>query len=164
MTTMNSKILIGGMRNGLARAECDLSGAWQVEHLLPGQDVRCLAADPHNPHILYAGTQGQGVMRSQDAGKTWNPAGLAGRIVKSIAVSPHTNGNAAEPGVVFAGTKSPAAIFISRDGGESWLEYEGFRRIRSRWFWLSPAESPFTAYVQGIALSPTDPDVILAGI
>ncbi len=161
---MDSKILIGGIRNGIARAECGRSGAWQVEHLLPGQDVRCLAADPRQPHILYAGTQGQGVMSSRDFGQTWHPAGLAGRIVKSIAVSSFPGGNAAEPGVIFAGTNSPASIFTSKDGGENWTECEGFRRIRSRWFWFSPAEPPFTAYVQGIALSPADPNVIAAGI
>lgn len=164
MTTMDSKILISGMRNGLARAECGLSGAWQVEHILPGQDVRCLASDPRQPHILYAGMQGQGVICSQDFGKTWHPAGLAGRIVKSIAVSSFPGGKASEQGVIFAGTKSPASIFMSRDGGENWTECEAFRRIRSRWFWFSPAEPPFTAYVQGIALSPSDPSLLIAGI
>ncbi len=33
-----------------------------------------------------------------------------------------------------------------------------------RFFWFSPAELPFTAYVQAIAISPTDPDVLVAGI
>jgi photosystem II stability/assembly factor-like uncharacterized protein len=162
--TMNAKIFLATTGNGLARAECGADGTWQVEKRVLIQDVRCLAADPRDSQILYAGTQGQGVLRSQDAGKTWQPAGLAGQIVKSIAVSPHPNGNAAEPGVVFAGTKNPASVFTSRDGGETWSECVAFRRIRSRWFWFSPAEPPFTAYVQGIALSPTDPGVIVAGI
>jgi photosystem II stability/assembly factor-like uncharacterized protein len=39
-----------------------------------------------------------------------------------------------------------------------------FRHIPSRWFWFSPAEKPLTAYVQAIALSPTDPNTILVGI
>jgi hypothetical protein len=161
---MQAKILIGGMRNGLTRAECGLSGAWQVEHLMPDQDVRCLTGDPRQPHLLYAGTQGLGIWRSLDLGKTWKPAGLANRIVKSLAVSAFPAHSSTGPGVIYAGTKSPAAIFTSRDGGQTWSELEGFRRIRSRWFWFSPAEPPFTAYVQGIALSPTDPDVIIAGI
>jgi hypothetical protein len=54
-------------------------------------------------------------------------------------------------------------VFVSRDGGSSWRELKGFRRVK-RWFWFSPAGKPFTAYVQGIALSPTDPKVIVAGI
>lgn len=161
---MNASIFLSITGHGLARAECGLNGAWQVENPLAGQDIRCLACDPPHAHILYAGTQGQGVLSSQDAGKTWQPAGLAGRIVKSLAVSASPGGNAAWRGRLFAGTKSPASIFTSEDGGENWTELEGFRRIRSRWFWFSPAEPPFTAYVQGIALSPADPDVILAGI
>jgi photosystem II stability/assembly factor-like uncharacterized protein len=39
-----------------------------------------------------------------------------------------------------------------------------FRRIPGRRFWFSPAESPFTAYVQAIALSPADRNVVLAGV
>jgi hypothetical protein len=162
--SMSANLLISITGNGLARANCGANGAWQVDFPITGQDIRCLVADPRHPHILYAGLQGQGVLCSKDAGKTWHPAGLAGRIVKSIAVSAFPGGNAAGLGAVFAGMKSPASICMSKDGGENWTELEGFRRIRSRWFWLSPAEPPFTAYVQGIALSPTDPSVLIAGI
>jgi hypothetical protein len=85
-------------------------------------------------------------------------AGLAGHIVKSLAVSSR------EPGVVYAGTKPPC-VFVTRDSGEEWSELESFRRIRGRWLWLSPAEPPdWRAYVQGLSLSPTDPNVIVAGI
>jgi hypothetical protein len=55
-------------------------------------------------------------------------------------------------------------MFVSHDGGDTWNELDGFRRIPGRWWWFSPAESPFQAYVQSIALSPDDPDVLLAGI
>ncbi|MGE5220858.1 MAG: WD40/YVTN/BNR-like repeat-containing protein [Omnitrophica WOR_2 bacterium] len=161
---MNANLLISISGNGIARAICGANGAWQVEFPITGQDIRCLAADPRHPHLLFAGTQGQGVLCSKDAGKTWHPGGLAGRIVKSIAVSAHPGGNATGSGMVFAGTKSPASIFLSEDGGENWVELEAFRRIRSRWLWFSPAEPPFTAYVQGIALSPDDPNVLIAGI
>jgi photosystem II stability/assembly factor-like uncharacterized protein len=162
--SMNANLFFSVTGNGLSRAECRANGVWQVENLLPDQDVRCLASDPRHIYVLYAGTQGQGVLRSLDAGKTWHASGLAGKIVKSIAVSASSGGNSSEPGVLFAGTKSPASIFTSKDGGENWTECEAFRRIRSRWFWFSPAEPPFTAYVQGIAISPSDPNVIIAGI
>jgi hypothetical protein len=97
------------------------------------------------------------VLRSDDRGKSWRPAGMSGQIVKSLAVSPH------EPGQVYAGTK-PAYMFLSRDSGTTWTELEGFRRIPFRWWWFSPAEKPGTAYVQAITISPADPNVILAGI
>jgi hypothetical protein len=124
---------------------------------LEGQDVRCLAANPHDASIIYAGTQGEGVLRSKDGGKTWRPCGLAGKIVKSLAVSPH------DPKTIYAGTK-PAAMYLSNDGGCSWQELGGFRRIPWRWWWFSPAEKPFQAYVEAIAISPVNPNVVMAGI
>ncbi len=143
--------------HGLARATPGQGDEWQVEVLLTEQDVRCLAANPLHPEIIYAGTQGNGVLRSNDGGKTWQSVGLAGQIVKALAVS------RIQPGTVYAGTK-PALLFVSRDGGTSWAELPSFRRIRSRWFWFSPAEKPYRAYVQAIALSPSDPNTILVGI
>jgi photosystem II stability/assembly factor-like uncharacterized protein len=83
--------------------------------------------------------------------------GLAGRIVKSIAVSPH------DPTVIYAGAK-PAAVYKTTDRGRHWTELDGFRRIPNRWWWFSPAEQPFRAYVNALAVSPTEPDVVLAGI
>ncbi|HLF68154.1 MAG TPA: hypothetical protein VI503_02325 [Gaiellaceae bacterium] len=84
-------------------------------------------------------------------------SGLDGVLVKSLAASP------TERGVVYAGTR-PALVFVSRDGGGTWSELESFRGIRGRRLWFSPAEKPFTAYVQGLALKPADPSVIVAGI
>jgi hypothetical protein len=152
-----NKVFISTNGSRLARSEQGTDGDWSVEFLLEGANVRCLAADPHNPKVVYAGTQGNGVLRSEDRGKTWQWSGMEGHIVKSIAVSP------SEPSTVYAGTK-PALVFISRDGGAQWKELSAFRRIFSRRFWFSPAEKPFMAYVQGIALSPIDPKVIVAGV
>lgn len=154
---MTTKTFIATTGTGLARAEWDTSSDGSVEFLLTDQDVRCLAADPHHPDVVYAGTQGNGVLRSDDRGKSWRSAGLAGHIVKALASSPH------RPDTLYAGTK-PAYLYVSNDGGQTWTELESFRRIRGRRFWFSPAEKPGTAYVQAIALSPTDPEVLLAGI
>jgi len=154
---MTDRVFIATTGNGLARASRDAGGQWEVESLLSGGDVRCLAVDPLNPQRVYAGTQGQGVLRSDDRGRTWHRAGLAGQIVKAIAASP------IRQALVYAGTK-PAGIFVSPDGGESWAELAAFRRIPGRWLWLSPAEQPYIGYVQAIALSPTDPQRLVVGI
>lgn len=143
--------------SGLARAEYLATREWSVEFLLPDQDVRCLVADPLNPDVVYAGTQGNGIMHSFDRGKTWQPCGLRGQIVKALAMSP------AAPGTVYAGTK-PACLFVLHDAGRTWAELTAFRQIRSRRFWFSPAEPPFIGYVQSIAFSPTDPRTIVVGI
>lgn len=144
---------------GLARAMRGANdGSWTVERVLVGQDVRCLAVDPLNPELIYAGTQGQGVFRSTDGGDNWRPAGLPGVIVKSLAISSH------RPGLVYAGTKDPPLIYRTEDGGGHWEELSGFRQVRGRWWWCSPAEPPFTAYVLALALSPSEPNIVLAGV
>lgn len=160
---MNGKTFLAttGAHNGqasLARAGYDGKGSWTVDFLLDDYDVRCLAADPHNGDIVYAGTQGNGVLRSTDRGQSWKPAGLPGQIVKSLAISPH------DTETIYAGVK-PASIFKSQDSGGSWQELQGFLRIPERRFWFSPAEKPFyQAYVQAIAISPSTAGTILAGI
>ena len=151
------KLFIAASGSNLARAECGSDGHWSVETLLAGTKVRCLSADPHDANVVFAGTQGSGVIRSDDRGKTWQPSGMDGQIVKSIAVSP------AQPNLIFAGTKPPG-VFVSHDGGRSWAELESFRRMR-HWWWFTPAEMPMTQpYVQALTASPTDPNVIIAGV
>jgi hypothetical protein len=150
------KTFISTTGQGIARASCVSNGDWKVEALLSGHDIRCLAVDPLRADVVYAGTHSQGVLRSEDQGQTWQAVGLTGIAIRSLAVS------RSEPGTVYVGTKPPM-IYASRDGGTTWTELPEFRKVR-RWFWFSPAEPPFTAYVQSIALSPTDPNVIVAGI
>ncbi len=148
--------------DGITRAERTPDGNWTVTRYALGHRVTCLVASstrrvPTHPQRLYAGTR-DGVLRSDDGGRTWQPCGMEGHIVKSLAVSPHN------PDVLFAGTK-PALMFRSDDGGETWRELTGFRRIPNRWWWFSPAEPPDRrAYVFAIAPSPTEPDVLLAGV
>ena len=156
MTTAKTLLAVNG--RSITRATADGSGNWSVETVLDDQGACCLAADPHNRQVVYAGTNGSGVYRSGDGGQTWATLGPAGHIVKALAVSPH------DPDVIYAGTK-PALLFVSRDGGQSWHELTAFRRIRGRRLWFSPAEPPdWRPYVQAIAISPTDPHVVLAGI
>lgn len=142
---------------GIARAARTPDGQWTVEMGLEDQEVTCLAADPFQAGQVFAGTRSSGVFRSADGGHSWSVLGLPGQMIKAIAVSPLI------PGLLLAGTK-PACMFLSLDFGQNWEEISSFRNIFSRRFWFSPAETPFTAYIQGIAFSPTDPKVILVGI
>ena len=127
---------------------------WTIETVLKGHDVRCIAVHPGDPAHWYAGTQGNGVFETTDGGASWMAAGLAGKIVKSVAVAPDA---------IYAGTK-PAGVYASNDSGRTWSERENFKRIPGRRLWWSPAESPGTAYVQSLAVSPSDPSVLMAGI
>ena len=111
-------------------------------------DVRSLVA---SGGVVYAGTQGDGVFRSDDVGESWQHAGLAGTIVKALAV--------ADDGTVYAGTKPPA-LFVSHDAGANWRELDALAAMR-RWFWWQPAEKPHTPYVDAVAVSPA---ALLVGI
>jgi hypothetical protein len=139
----------------LTRAEIK-EGEWQVSVVYHGERVNCIANDPHNPNRVFAGTQ-NGILVSDDSGLTWKSAGLGGIPVKSLAISPHT------PELIYAGSK-PVSLYASKDSGKTWLEYEGLRNTK-KWWWFSPAEPPdWRAYVMALTVSPTDPDVIMAGI
>lgn len=142
--------------DGLARATRGADDTWTVDRLLPGEHARCIAADPHNAGRLFTATDARGVLRSDDRGTTWTAVGLAGLHVRALVVS------ATEPNTVYAGIR-PVDLYVSRDGGDTWEELPALRRMR-RWWWFSPAESPPKPYVQQIALSPTEPGVMLAGI
>jgi hypothetical protein len=154
---MNDKTFLATFDRGVARAEPGPAGNWTISQQATEHQVTCLAAGTTATPELYAGTR-DGMLRSDDCGLTWQRCGLEGEIVKSVAVSPH------DSQTLYAGTK-PARFFISHDGGGSWAESAGFRRIPNRWWWFSPAELPDRrAYVISIAPSPTDANVILAGI
>jgi photosystem II stability/assembly factor-like uncharacterized protein len=154
---MSQKIFLSTTGRGIARARETEAGDWLRDDPVQGQQINCLAGDPNNSKFIYAGSQGEGVFKSDDCGDTWKSAGLAGEFVKSLAVSPH------DPNTIYAGTR-PARMHVSRDAGQAWEELPGFQRIPNRWWWFSPADSTFQAYIQSIGISPSDPNVILAGI
>jgi BNR/Asp-box repeat len=80
--------------------------------------------------------------------------GPAGEDVFSVAVGPD--------GAVWAGTE-PSALFVSRDGGESWEERTALQEIPSKPRWSFPPR-PWTSHVRWIAPSPHDPELLLVGI
>jgi photosystem II stability/assembly factor-like uncharacterized protein len=130
--------------------------SWSTGTAAIGHRSVALAVDPHQPDAIYVGTDGHGILKTGDYGQTWTPVGLNGQIVRSLAISK------LQEGTIYAGTK-PAHLYVSHDYGENWSELPAFRRMK-RWYWLTPAEKPMSAYVMNIVLSPTDPNVIIAGI
>ena len=94
--------------------------------------VGAIAVARSNPKVLYAGTgetdirndmiTGDGVFKSEDAGKTWKFAGLRDtRTISAIVVDPH------DPNVVYASSmghvfmpNAERGVFKSTDGGKTW--------------------------------------------
>ncbi|MDR7418393.1 MAG: hypothetical protein QN178_05745 [Armatimonadota bacterium] len=117
---------------------------WSVEEHLQGRSPECVAVDPFNPTRLYCGTWGNGLWRSDDAGRTWDRVGpgVAYAEITAVAVSP------TERDVVYAGTE-PSAVFRSDDGGNTWRELPGLRELPSASSWSFPPR-PDTHHVRWI--------------
>lgn len=99
--------------------------------------IGCLAADPHNPHVIWVGTgedgggrhagYGDGIYRSDDGGKTWQNMGLKNsEHISKIIVS------AEDPDVVYVAAQGPLwrkggdrGFFKSSDGGKTWKKTLG---------------------------------------
>ena len=94
--------------------------------------VGAIAVAPSNPKVLYVGTgetdirndmiTGDGIFKSEDAGKTWKLSGLRDtRTISGIVVDPH------DPNVVYASSmghvfkpNADRGVYKSTDGGKSW--------------------------------------------
>ncbi|MGH9468079.1 MAG: hypothetical protein ACRD1Y_12075, partial [Terriglobales bacterium] len=102
--------------------------------------VGAVQVAPSNPNIVYAGTgdsvggsDGDGMYKSTDAGRTWTHVGLTTTVkINTILISP------TDPNVVLASTQGDAThngrgVFRSTDGGATWtnvLDPKGFNGTR----------------------------------
>ena len=140
--------------DGIARLD-ESNGAWNVTVSLRGSGAQCLAVDPDDADIVYAGLRERGLRRTSDGGRTWLDCELPAPGVFSVAVSPGD-------GAVYAGTE-PSALFRSDDDGATWRELTALLELPSRPTWSFPPR-PWTSHVRWIAPNPNDADVLLVGI
>jgi photosystem II stability/assembly factor-like uncharacterized protein len=122
--------------------------------------IGAIAVAPSNPRVLYVGTGegfprntaalGDGVFRSDDAGKTWRSLGLSGtQHIAKIAIDPRN------PNVALVAAMGPEfspggerGIYRTSDGGATW----------QRVLYVNP-----TTGGSDVAFNPSDPSVALAG-
>jgi photosystem II stability/assembly factor-like uncharacterized protein len=140
--------------NAIARLD-ERNGSWTVALSLEGSGAQCLAVDPADADVVYAGLREGGVRRTSDGGRSWVDCALPRPGVFSLAVS-------AVDGAVYAGTE-PSALFRSDDGGGSWRELTALLELPSRPTWSFPPR-PWTSHVRWIAPNPHDADLLLVGI
>ncbi|MFN2142629.1 MAG: WD40/YVTN/BNR-like repeat-containing protein [Candidatus Promineifilaceae bacterium] len=124
---------------------------WSVEQHLEGKNAESIAVDPGDPSRLYVGTRGNGLWRSSDGGRSWEPAG-AGIPYSQITAVAVERGAGAGPGVIFAGTE-PSTLSRSEDGGESWHELTSLVELPSSSSWSFPPK-PYTHHVRWIEIDP----------
>src|SRR6266850_602727 len=95
---------------------------WRLIGPFRGGRVLTVTGVPSQPNTYYFGAVGDGVYRSNDAGKTWTNVGLKDtRHIGKLVIHP-TN-----PDVVFVaalghayGANTERGIFRTRDGGKNW--------------------------------------------
>jgi photosystem II stability/assembly factor-like uncharacterized protein len=140
--------------DGIARLDGD-GGGWRVTAALEGSGAQCLAVDPADPDVVYAGLREGGVRATRDGGRTWSDCGLPEPAVFSLAVS-------AADGALYAGTE-PSRLYRSDDRGSSWRALDALLDLESRPTWSFPPR-PWTSHVRWIAPSPHSAELLLAGI
>ena len=105
------------------------SDRWSVRWSLEKSGAQCLAVDPREADVVYAGLRSNGLRKSADGGATWFDCRLPAKQVFAVAVSP-------ADGAVYAGCE-PSALFRSDDGGRLWRELDSLLDLPSQ-----PTRSP----------------------
>lgn len=121
----SSRMIAGAVGGGLWRSN-DTGVTWQlVDDYMASIAICCLARDPANPDVLYAGTGegffngdaigGYGIYKSTNNGLNWTllPATAGWDTVNRITVCP-TNSN------FLLAAKRYGGIMRSMDGGNTW--------------------------------------------
>ncbi len=156
---MESRIYVG-TEAGIVILESKDGHAWSSEHeALGAWEVSAVAGVPGNPSQVLAGTRGDGVWLSEDAGKSWRKPCYGKRgpgKVRSLAVDPRN------PRRVFAGCE-PIDIFVSADLAQTW------ELLDSVWDVPFVATVPYPVatvepHVRSIALDPKDPNTFYAAL
>lgn len=119
-----------------------------------GGRIRAIVIHPTNPQIMWIGSVSGGIWKTTNAGASWVPQNdfMANLSVGSMAIDP-TNAN-----VIYAGTGEGyfngdsirgAGVFKTTDGGTTWTQ-------------LSSTNNSNWHYVNRLAISPTNSQIILA--
>lgn len=151
-------VLVGSDFNGVIRST-DGGLTWQFGQGEGGTRgpvlVVALALDPRDPDVQYTGSQGEGIWKSTDGGRVWRQV-LAfpgfGDVPVALAVDP-AQSRRVYAAVLRAVPSSPhdlpprGEIWRSKDGGATWGR-------------LLTTAAPILA----LAIDPTDPRVVYAGL
>lgn len=138
------------------------NGHWATELQLMDRRTQCVAVDPLRPEVVYCGTFGQGLWKSEDAGATWAPVGEGIPHGEVMAVAVSSLERSGDNGVVWAGTE-PSRLFRSIDGGKSWQERPALPELPSAPTWSFPPR-PWTHHVRWISPDPNVAERLFVGI
>lgn len=107
---------LGSLTNGFFRT-VDGGDAWigGIDPRLAEPIVTFLAIHPERPEIVYAAASGVGLLKTTNAGVTWNVVGeeIDNPFILAIAIDP------VDPATMYVGTTG-SGVWISRDTAETW--------------------------------------------
>src|SRR2546429_6140870 len=138
------------------------ASTWTVDEHLAGLSPGCVEVDLSSPAQVYCGTARDGLFRSRDSGRSWEPVG---RGIDHLMVTAVDVGHAEQAdgfGVVYAGTE-PSAVFRSDNGGDSWVDLAGLRALPSANTWSFPPR-PHTHHVRWIEADVSVADRVFVAI
>jgi hypothetical protein len=127
-----------------ANRSLDLYASADSESIHP-----CMAHDSRRPGRAFYGLPEQGLWRTDDFGVSWRQVfcDLPYDRVTALAVTSMARND--DSSFVYAGTE-PSALFVSKDGGETWWQSEGLDKLPSAKTWSFPPRphSHHTRWIQ----------------
>ncbi|CAM4165766.1 glycosyl hydrolase [Bacillus luti] len=146
---------------------------WSVQSQFVGANPVALALDPYDQERMYCGTFDRGLWRSKDGGSSWEAIGtlpsfgevfsanaIHMRAITAVSVSPEKgdDGN----GIVYVGIE-PSAMFVSKNGGDSFELLTDYRQMPSYSSWFFPQRT-YTHHVKHIEIDANNPETIYTTI
>jgi Tol biopolymer transport system component len=133
--TQTGTLWLGSVGGGIWKSTDGGQSWFALNDFMVNLAVGCMALDPTNPSVLYAGTgegffnndavAGAGVFRSTDGGATWSQlpstSGPAWNYVNRLALDP------TRPQTILAATNS--GIYRSTDAGATWTQCTASRTL-----------------------------------
>lgn len=155
-----TQIMYVGTESGvrvLTRAD---EGPWEIgAPSLAGFSVEAIEVAPAAPEVVFAGTRGDGVWRSADAGKSWAKPSY-GRIgpgkVRSLTIDPHSDNR------LWVGGE-PIQVFVSEDQSANWTAVASLQNHP----WVTEVTYPaptIEPHTRDIVIDPNDAHTIYVAL
>lgn len=174
------RVLVGTRKGAFVMESDGMRKDWDIRGpFFGGWEIYHVKGSPVNPNRIYAsqssGWFGQVLQRSDDGGKTWEPAGNEFTYAGVPGTHQwydgtphpwefkrvwHLEPSLTDAETVYAGVED-AALFKSTDGGKTWAELAGLREHGTGPKWQPGAGG---MCLHTIVLDPQDPDRIFIAI